>query len=59
MVENKKITFGTMFMTEMYCENSQENEFLKMIEQTESFMFTSKGEMILLLKYDSGSVIFK
>jgi len=58
-VNKNQITFTSMMSTLMYCEGSQENEFRKMIEQTQSYMFTSKGEMVLLLKYDSGSVIFK
>ncbi len=56
---NNKITFDKMMSTLMYCENSQESDFTKMLEQTDSFLFTQKGEMILLLKYDSGSVLFK
>ena len=45
--------------TQMFCENSQEKDFTKMLTETDSYMFTSKGELVLILKYDSGSVIFK
>lgn len=58
-VVDNKITLTKMMSTLMYCEGSQEQEFSKMLDQTDGFMFTSKGEMVLLLKYDSGSVIFK
>ncbi len=58
-INENKITFSKIMSTLMYCENSQESDFIKMIEQTQSYMFTSKGEMILFLKYDSGSVVFK
>jgi len=57
-VTGNKITFTRMFSTEMYCEGSQESEFAKMLEQTQGFLFTSKGELVLELKLDSGSVIF-
>jgi len=43
----------------MYCENSQESDFTKMLNEIESYSFTSKGELMLGLKFDSGSVILK
>ncbi|MDD3263257.1 MAG: META domain-containing protein [Candidatus Absconditabacteria bacterium] len=58
-INENKITFGQMMSTQMYCEGSQENDFRKSLTETSSYMFTSKGELVLLLKYDSGSVIFK
>ncbi len=59
VTKDRQITFSKMMSTLMYCENSQESDFTKMLEQTQSYMFTSKKQMVLLLKYDSGSVIFK
>ncbi|KND48797.1 MAG: hypothetical protein AB198_01095 [Parcubacteria bacterium C7867-003] len=53
------ITFDRMMSTLMYCEGSQESEFSKMLQDTSSYSFTSKGELVLELKYDSGSVIFR
>ncbi|MEI6552940.1 MAG: META domain-containing protein [bacterium] len=58
-VSGNKITFTRMMSTLMYCENSQEGDFSKMLSEAQSYMFTSKGELILNLKFDSGSVIFK
>lgn len=55
----KKISFSEMVSTEMYCEGSQESEFATLLENTQSYHFTSKGELILDLKFDSGSVIFR
>ena len=54
-----KITFGKMFSTKMYCEGSQESEFTKMLNEIQSYKFTSKGELIFSLKFDSGSFIFR
>ncbi|MBP9715690.1 MAG: META domain-containing protein [Candidatus Pacebacteria bacterium] len=57
--KDKNITFDKMMSTLMYCDGSQEAEFTKMLTETQSYMFTSKGELILMLKYDSGSVYFR
>lgn len=58
-VNGNKISFTKMMSTLMYCDGSQESDFSKMLSETGSYMFTSKGELVLLLKYDSGSVVFK
>ncbi len=58
-VKDNQITFDKMMSTMMYCDGSQESEFTKMLAETQSYMFTSKGELVLMLKYDSGSVIFR
>lgn len=53
------ISITNIITTEMLCEVSQEREFLQMLENSMGYHFTSKGELILSLKYDSGSVIFR
>lgn len=53
------ISFTKMMSTLMYCEGSQEGDFSKILENTTSYHFTSKGELVLELKYDSGVVIFR
>jgi META domain len=58
-VNNGSISFSEIFSTLMYCTESQETEFASMIENTQSYSFTSRGELILNLKFDSGSVVFK
>lgn len=58
-VDANNITFGPMFATKMFCEDSQEQVFASMLEETESFLFTSRGELVLELKLDTGSVIFR
>ncbi|MES2986116.1 MAG: META domain-containing protein [Patescibacteria group bacterium] len=58
-VKGNVITFSNIFSTEMYCGGSQEAEFTKLLQNTTSYMFTSKGELILDLKFDSGTVIFR
>ncbi|MEO6536554.1 MAG: META domain-containing protein [Candidatus Paceibacterota bacterium] len=55
----KNITFGDMTSTLMYCPSSQETQFNKMLSESQSYLFTSKGELVLTLKMDSGSFVFK
>jgi heat shock protein HslJ len=55
----KGITFSNIFSTLMFCEGSQEAEFSTLLQNTDNYHFTSKGELILDLKFDSGSVVFK
>jgi heat shock protein HslJ len=58
-VEENKIIFSDIFATEMYCEGSQEFEFSSMLSEIQSFFFTDRGELILEIKFDSGSSIFR
>ncbi len=58
-VNGNKILFSRMISTLMYCENSQEADFTNMLRETQNYFFTSKGELVLGLNLDSGSVIFK
>jgi heat shock protein HslJ len=58
--DDHKIQFDDkMAMTKMYCEGSQETEFVKMLLEVHSYLFTSKGELILEIKFDSGSMRFR
>jgi heat shock protein HslJ len=57
--DDNKISFTKMMSTLMYCENSQEAEFTKMLGEVESYYFTNKGELVFNLKFDSGSMIFR
>lgn len=58
-VSGNKITFKKMMSTLMYCEGSQEQDFSKVLTEANSYFFTSKGELILDLKMDSGSAVFR
>jgi len=52
------LALSDMFSTKMYCEGSQETEFAQLLSDAQSFEFTSKGELRLMLKA-GGVVIFK
>lgn len=58
-ISGNKVSFSKMISTLMYCEGSQEQEFTKMLAEIDNYMFTPEGELILGLKFDSGSVIFR
>ncbi len=53
------LSFDKMMSTLMYCDGSQERVFSDFLTNTEGFVFTSKGELILTLKNDGGTVIFR
>lgn len=58
-VKDKNISFGDIATTLMYCEGSQESDFAKMLGAVQSYLFTSKGELVFDLKLDTGSFIFR
>lgn len=56
---NGIISFGPIASTKMYCEGSQEATFGELLRDTSGYHFTSKGELVFDLKFDSGNVIFR
>jgi len=54
-----QITFGPMTMTKIFCADSKESAFATMLEQTQSYFFTTRGELVFDLKFDSGSSVFR
>ena len=53
------ISFSGIYATKMYCAGSEEGEFSKMLETVSGYHFTSQGQMVLDLKFDSGSAVFR
>lgn len=58
-VEGNRLTFSQLFSTKMFCDGSQEQEFSLPLNDIASYMFTSKGELILEIKMDSGTMMFR
>jgi heat shock protein HslJ len=56
---NTTISFSNIFSTKMFCEGSQEDKFAAMLQETQDYHFTPKGELVFSLKFDSGSFIFR
>ncbi len=54
-----KIKISDTYTTLMYCEGSKESDFTKLLSQFQIYHFTGKGELVIDLMYDSGSVVFK
>lgn len=48
-----------LISTKMYCEGSQENEFAQMLKEVSGYTFDQQGKLILLFKFDTGSMIFE
>ncbi|MDQ5901662.1 MAG: hypothetical protein QG580_377, partial [Patescibacteria group bacterium] len=53
------LTFGPIASTIMFCEGSQEQIFLNYLSTEQRVFFDEAGNLVLLLPYDSGSIIFK
>jgi len=58
-VTGNQIEFSEMMRTLMFCTESQETEFYNILENTSSFLFTSRGELILEQKFNSGTATFR
>lgn len=56
---DKRITFTNMVSTLMFCEGSQEGEFSQLLQNAAVYSFTSRGELLLDLKFDSGTAVFR
>ncbi len=53
------LTMSQIVSTKMYCEGSKEGDFAKILENTASYLFTSKGQLIFEIKFDSGTATFR
>lgn len=52
------ISFGNIGSTLMFCEGSQEAVFTGQIAKASHYILDSSGNLVLLLPYDSGSILF-
>lgn len=59
VIKENTIVFRSIETTLMYCEGSQEAEFGALLKNTQLYHFTSRGELVLNLKFDSGTVVFR
>ena len=58
-VADTKLSLSQLSSTLMYCDGSQETDFLKGIDAVESYTLTTDNKLILQLKMDSGVMIFE
>lgn len=57
--DGNRLRFSMLMGTRMYCEGSQEGAFAGDLEKVNGYLFTNRGELVLELKYDTGSMIFR
>ena len=43
----------------MFCEDAQETVFTELLEKTSRYLFTSRGELVLQLAGDAGTMTFR
>ncbi|MBU6214706.1 META domain-containing protein [Patescibacteria group bacterium] len=58
-ISGNTIVLSKMLSTLMACDGSQEQDFTKSLAAVQSYHFTSKGELIFDLKFDSGTMTFR
>ena len=59
IADGYSISFERIAMDERFCPESQETEFLVLLENAQLYHFTARGELILDLKFDSGTATFR
>ncbi len=59
MTADPVIAFGNIFSTKKLCQESQEQEFVQLIADSTRYHFSKDGKLILDLKFNSGSVVFR
>jgi heat shock protein HslJ len=58
--QGRELTFAeNMAATRMFCADSQESIFTALLARTASYAFTSRGELVLQLAGDAGSMTFR
>lgn len=56
--EGNSLIFGPMGSTKMYCEGSQESDFINSFAQADNFMIDDEGTLVIMLKLEAGSMLF-
>ena len=58
-LDGNKLIFGQMASTRMACPDSQEQAFTGMLAEVQTHLLTDAGQLVLALKYDTGSMVFE
>ncbi|MCI0597760.1 META domain-containing protein [Candidatus Parcubacteria bacterium] len=56
--DGSEVEFEDIASTKKYCEGSQEAAFTTMLSQAQGYLFNSAGHLVLVMRLDSGSIIF-
>lgn len=58
-LDSNSLTFGPLFSTKKACiGETKEMEYSNMLAEVTSYMIDDNGNLVLMLKYDTGSMIF-
>jgi heat shock protein HslJ len=57
-LQDNQLSFGELASTKMYCEGSQETDFLRYLGEVQSYLIVD-NQLVLELKMDSGQIIFE
>lgn len=52
------LVFGPFMSTQMYCNDSQENEFVSALREVEAFEVTNEEKLVLYMKGERGAITF-
>lgn len=58
-IQDNQIQVGPLASTRKFCEDSQENIFTNSLQEIISFFINEENQLILELKFDSGSIILE
>ncbi|HOB89957.1 MAG TPA: META domain-containing protein [Candidatus Colwellbacteria bacterium] len=53
------ISFSPFASTLMFCEGSQESQFVSAVSDSDRYLMDDAGNLVLLIKFDSGQVHFR
>lgn len=59
VITDNQIIFGDLRATMMYCDDAQEREFMQMIREVDQYLINDEGQLVLLLKFDTGAIYFQ
>jgi heat shock protein HslJ len=54
-----ELKFGNMAATRMFCADSQESDFTALLGNVASYSFTARGELVMTLAPDGGTMTFR
>ncbi|MCA9361397.1 META domain-containing protein [Candidatus Kaiserbacteria bacterium] len=57
--KDNKLSFNSIVSTEMFCQDSLESEFISYLNETATYQFTAKGELLLLSEEGDKVIYFK
>lgn len=57
-IDGNRVSLGKLMSTKKYCEGSQENVFIRSLTEADTFFINEMNQLVMMIKFDSGSMIF-